>query len=242
VQGAVEWQLATRGIRASTAGSADLLVHYHASIDTRIDVSASERQYERCQGNDCSSWVQEYEAGTLVLDVVDARTNRLIWRGWTQDGVQAFDNRDQMTKKIAEAVERMMRRFPRPGRNAQPCGRRRNPMTSLSRLGAAATVTIWSVIMSGCALWRVDAYSRAWWQLGQLSDVRLGTRRSGRNGRRAPRQRRHLPGPSTRSGGAPARLAWLREDRGRASVVRALSRERRAASQPRGRRAVGVVS
>ena len=49
VQGAVEKQLAARGILASTTGTPDLLLHYHASIDTRIDVSRSEREYERCR-------------------------------------------------------------------------------------------------------------------------------------------------------------------------------------------------
>ena len=115
VQGAVEKQLAARGIQAATAGTPDLLLHYHASIDTRIDVSRSEHEYERCQGADCSSWVEDYEAGTLVLDVVDARTNRLIWRGWAQDSVEAFEHRDRMAERIGEAVRRMMATFPRPG-------------------------------------------------------------------------------------------------------------------------------
>jgi hypothetical protein len=115
VQGAVERQLAARGILASTAGTPDLLIHYHASIDTRIDVGRSEHEYERCHAADCSSWLQEYEAGTLVLDVVDARTNRLVWRGWAQDSVEAFEDRDQMGQRVAEAVRRMMATFPRAG-------------------------------------------------------------------------------------------------------------------------------
>jgi hypothetical protein len=119
LQGAVERQLAARGIRASTSDPPDLLIHYHASIDSRIDVSRSEREYESCRGADCSSWVQDYEAGTLVLDVVDARTNRLIWRGWAQDSVGAFENRERMAAKIAEAVRQMMATFPRPGGDAR---------------------------------------------------------------------------------------------------------------------------
>ena len=119
VQGAVEKQLAARGFRPSTSDAPDLLIHYHASIDTRIDVSRSEHEYERCQGADCSSWIQDYEAGTLVLDVVDARTNRLIWRGWAQDIVEAFENRDRMARKVAEAVRRMMATFPRLGVDAR---------------------------------------------------------------------------------------------------------------------------
>lgn len=119
MQGAVEKELAARGLRPSTSDAPHLLIHYHASVDTRIDVSRSEHEYERCQGADCSSWIQDYEAGTLVLDVVDARTNRLIWRGWAQDTVEAFENRDRMARKVAEAVRRMMATFPRLGVDAR---------------------------------------------------------------------------------------------------------------------------
>jgi hypothetical protein len=119
VEGAVERQLAARGLRASASEAPDLLIHYHASIDTRIDVSSSEHEYERCQGSDCPPWIHDYEAGTLVLDVVDARTNRLIWRGWAQDSVEAFEDRGRMATKIGEAVRRMMATFPRPGGDAR---------------------------------------------------------------------------------------------------------------------------
>jgi hypothetical protein len=80
LQGAVEKHLAARGFKLST-DTPDLLLHYHASIDTRVDVSRSEHEYERCQSTDCASWVVDYEAGTLVLDVVDARTNQFDLAG-----------------------------------------------------------------------------------------------------------------------------------------------------------------
>lgn len=115
VMGAVEKGLAGRGIRLASSGTPDLLIHYHASISNRIDVNRTEREYGYCQGADCQSWVIEYEAGTLVLDVIDARTNQLIWRGWAQDSVEdALGNRDTMVKKIDEAVTRMLATFPRP--------------------------------------------------------------------------------------------------------------------------------
>jgi len=115
VQGAVEKGLAAKGLRLSDSGTPDLLIHYHASISNRIDVNATEREYGYCQGVDCQSWVVEYEAGTLVLDFVDARTNRLIWRGWAQDSVEdVLGNQDRMARKIDEAVTRMLARFPQP--------------------------------------------------------------------------------------------------------------------------------
>jgi hypothetical protein len=114
LEGAVEKQLAAKGIEHAATGTPDLLIHYHASSDTRIDVNRTEREYGYCQGADCDSWVVQYEAGTLVLDIIDARTNRLIWRGWAQDSVDALADRNQMSEKIGEAVGRMMARFPRP--------------------------------------------------------------------------------------------------------------------------------
>jgi hypothetical protein len=115
MQGAVEKQLAARGIELSSTGLPDLLIHYHASVTQRVDVDYIDRQYGYCCAEDCGVRVMEYEAGTLVLDVVDSRTNRLVWRGWAQDNfVDAIDNPDRLERMITKAVERMLGRFPRP--------------------------------------------------------------------------------------------------------------------------------
>jgi hypothetical protein len=115
MQGAVEKQLAAKGLQQSTLATADLVIHYHASINQRIDVNRLDRQYGYCQGDDCQRSGIEYEAGTIVLDVIDARTKKLIWRGWAQDSVEDVpDDRDRMARKIEEAVTRMLELFPRP--------------------------------------------------------------------------------------------------------------------------------
>lgn len=116
VQGAVEKQLAGKGLeRAATGSRADLLIHYHASITQKIDINRLDQSYGYCLDEECSTKVIDYEAGTLVLDVVDARTNKVIWRGWAQDGVDSMlENRDVMAKKVESAVRRMFAQFPRP--------------------------------------------------------------------------------------------------------------------------------
>jgi hypothetical protein len=59
--------------------------------------------------------VFEFEAGTLVLDVIDAGTNRLVWRGWAQQAIgDVLENRDHMARRIDEAVSRMLASLP-PG-------------------------------------------------------------------------------------------------------------------------------
>ena len=113
ILGAVEKQMAARGYERSESGTPDLLIHYHASINQRIDVYGVDRDHGYCYDDDCKARVRDYEAGTLVLDLVDTRTNRVIWRGWAQDTVEdVLNNQDRMAKKIDEAVRRMLARLP----------------------------------------------------------------------------------------------------------------------------------
>jgi hypothetical protein len=116
ILGAVEKQMAAKGFERSTVdGRADLLIHYHAVINTRLDVNRIDQTYGYCFDEACRARVVEYEAGTLVLDIVDGRTNRVIWRGWAQDTVERIlNNEDRMARQIDEAVRRMLARFPRP--------------------------------------------------------------------------------------------------------------------------------
>lgn len=113
VQGAVEKGLSARGFELTTAASPDLLIHYHANITTRIDVNRVDRSRGYCSGGDCPPEIVEYEAGTLVLDIMDARSNRLLWRGWAQNSVEDMLNEpDRMAQTIERAVTQMLLRLP----------------------------------------------------------------------------------------------------------------------------------
>ncbi|MEQ1575430.1 MAG: DUF4136 domain-containing protein [Vicinamibacterales bacterium] len=100
-------------VSAATAAMApDLLLHYHATINQRLDVNEVDRASGYCH-QDCRPGVIEYDQGTLVADVVDARTNKIIWRGWAQDSVQGLiDNQNRMEREIDTVVERMLKAFP----------------------------------------------------------------------------------------------------------------------------------
>jgi hypothetical protein len=115
VQGAVERQMAGRGFERSMSEPPDLRIHYHASIKRRIDVNRADSQFGYCYGEDCRTRVAEYEAGTLVIDIVETRTNRVIWRGWAQTSIEGvLGNRDRMERRINEAVTRILQMLPRP--------------------------------------------------------------------------------------------------------------------------------
>jgi hypothetical protein len=113
VYAAVEKRLADKHFEKLTSGTADLLIHFHPNMTQRIEASALDRDYDYCSTGDCRPYV--YEAGTFVLDFVDTRTNRVIWRGWAErsmDGV--VEDQGWMEETVDEAVARILDKLP-PG-------------------------------------------------------------------------------------------------------------------------------
>jgi len=113
VQGAVERGLAARGLELAS-GPADLLIHYHAVISDRMDVNRFDRGFGYCGAADCPPEPVRYQAGTLVLDFIDSRTNTLVWRGWAQSSVEdMLRDKARMVTVIDQAVADMLRQLPR---------------------------------------------------------------------------------------------------------------------------------
>lgn len=113
-QGAVEQQLALRGIEKNAWGTPDLRIHYHANVSQRFSVAGADNEYGYCASEDCEARVTDYEAGTFVLDVVDTYQNKVVWRGWAQTSVDGvIDNQEWLNEHVDEAVAKMMKLFPR---------------------------------------------------------------------------------------------------------------------------------
>ena len=57
--------------------------------------------------------VENYLQGMLVLDIVDARTSKLLWRAYCGEKIEDFRNRD---KDIKSVVKKALERFPPKGK------------------------------------------------------------------------------------------------------------------------------
>lgn len=116
LQGAVEKQMTAKGFtRAAEGRPADLLIHYHASVNQRLDVYGVDHAAGYCYG-DCQPQVVDFDQGTLVIDIVDVKTKKVIWRGWAQDTMTGvIDNQDRLQKQVDEGVTKMFRLLPRGG-------------------------------------------------------------------------------------------------------------------------------
>jgi Domain of unknown function (DUF4136) len=109
VHAAIEKELAKRGLEKTAAGEAQLLLHYHASMTQEVDLGAADADLAIC--STCTPTV--YDAGTLLIDLVDSRTEKLLWRGWAEGGLNdAIDSQDMMEARIDETVRRIIEKLP----------------------------------------------------------------------------------------------------------------------------------
>jgi hypothetical protein len=114
IQGAVERGLAARGLALTSSPTPDLLIHYHLNVRTRIDPNRVDRLHGYCVTDNCRPKSVHYDSGTLVLDVIDLRTNKLLWRGWARNSVEdMLRSPGQMAMMIDQDVTDMLRWLPR---------------------------------------------------------------------------------------------------------------------------------
>ena len=74
-----------------------------------IDVSAWDGYWWYAAPTWTYTEIEEYVRGMIVIDVVDARTAKLLWRASCGDKVEDFRKRD---KNIEKAVRKAFERFP----------------------------------------------------------------------------------------------------------------------------------
>jgi hypothetical protein len=114
LQGAVERGLARRGYERDSSGEPDLLIHFHASVATRLQIDHGIAGPEQCSGDGCHpAAVRATEMATLVFDVVDGRSGRVVWRGWTHhDLADLTGDRVRVGRRLGESVTQMFANLP----------------------------------------------------------------------------------------------------------------------------------
>jgi hypothetical protein len=117
IRGAVDSNLSARGYSPATSGSPDFMLGYHLSTEKKVRVTTVDDFY----GYD-PYWgpagrretrVREYDVGTLVIDVVKASSNELVWRGWGKARLSKQElTPEESTKAANEAVSAILAAFP----------------------------------------------------------------------------------------------------------------------------------
>ena len=109
IKAQAESQLEKRGFERSTSATPDLLLHYHASVSQQLDIAVADQKYGVCE--DCEPG-SVFDAGTILLDMVDRRTNTLVWRGWAQTDLSRIDNQSAFEQRVDDTIARIVATVP----------------------------------------------------------------------------------------------------------------------------------
>jgi hypothetical protein len=117
IRGAVDGQLAKRGLSRVEAAAADFLVAYFVAVEQKRDVESIYRSYGRAQwggGGVGEAVVREYEEGTLLIDFLHPATGSLLWRGTAAAEIRERRSSDAVAAYVNRVVDEILSRYP-PG-------------------------------------------------------------------------------------------------------------------------------
>jgi hypothetical protein len=114
--------------RVSPSDHPDFLVGWHATTRERTQVEeinpywgyhwspvfGPPPSYGGAARGPGGATAAEYERGTVILDIIDARSNELVWRGTVKAHLGANPSARDTEKKVSNAVDKILAQFP-PG-------------------------------------------------------------------------------------------------------------------------------
>ena len=114
VMRAIEAQLAMKGMTKVEAGSRpDVLVAYHASFDKNLQIDVFGTGFPRFGGmRNATATTQEIVTGTIVVDIMDANTQAIVWRGMASKELNASAKPEKREKEINKAAEKVFKNYP----------------------------------------------------------------------------------------------------------------------------------
>jgi Domain of unknown function (DUF4136) len=120
---AIDAQLAAKGLTKDDSNP-DVVVVYHIAFDKQKDISTFSSGYGGGYGPYGYGWgggwgtgttttqVRDILIGTLVIDLADAKQNKLAWRGMGVKEVNTQANPEKRDKSINNAVKKIFKNYP----------------------------------------------------------------------------------------------------------------------------------
>ncbi len=119
VKAAVERELEARGYKREAASDPDFLVTYYPTYQDRSYRTSTHVGwgwgFRPFMGIGTSlSEVHHYKEGTLVLEIVDFKTNQRVWQAAAEGALTDLRNPEDADEVVGRAVRQMLERFPPP--------------------------------------------------------------------------------------------------------------------------------
>jgi Domain of unknown function (DUF4136) len=113
---AVDGQLTSKGMtKAPKDAHPDVFVAYHASFEKDLQITgfgSGWGGYRFGGTRSGSARAEEIVVGTMVIDIVDAETNNIVWRGTATKDIDVNAKPDKRDKNIAKTAEKLFKYYP----------------------------------------------------------------------------------------------------------------------------------
>ena len=121
VRAAVQAELQTKGFKLDAQGDPDFLVTYYPVVQdkkvrtttTRVGVGTGwGAKPLNARVGLSTSQVRHFKEGTIVVEIVDFRSNQLVWQGSATGALTALKNPEEANEVIPKAVRDILAKFP----------------------------------------------------------------------------------------------------------------------------------
>ncbi len=113
---AVNEQLTAKGLTQDT-GTPALYVAYHTATQQKTNVTDYGYGYGYGRWGTGGIDVTQYTQGTIILDLIDAKSNQLVWRSVATGALASNPDPSKAPEKFKEIVGQMLKDFPpKPGK------------------------------------------------------------------------------------------------------------------------------
>ena len=121
VRAAVEKELQAKGFVMETKADPDFLVTYYPVVQERRYRTTTHmgwgwgwgyRPFYGARIGTSMSEVHSYKEGTIVIEIVDFKSNQLVWKGAAAGALTGLDNPEDADEVVSRAVRDILAKFP----------------------------------------------------------------------------------------------------------------------------------
>ena len=110
---AIEEQLTARGMaKVAMQTHPDVIVAYHANFERDLQITGFGSGPFYGAGRSMSARAQQIVVGTLVVDLMDASTRSIVWRGMTASDLNPAASAERRDKNVGKAVAKLFKDYP----------------------------------------------------------------------------------------------------------------------------------
>ncbi len=120
VRAALERELRAKGFLLETTADPDFLVTYYPIVQERKVRTTTHARlgmgwgFRRFYGRVgvSTSQVHRHQEGTIVIEILDFKTNQMVWQGAAAGALTGLDNPEDADEGVQKAVRDILARFP----------------------------------------------------------------------------------------------------------------------------------